>query len=77
MPVKTYTVRRVTVFTAEELRELLKEAHEYCNTAVKPKPHRIGKRKRLVITRPKTEYQTCIKNYIEKKIQEKIGSVVA
>ncbi len=77
MPVKTYTVHRVTIFTADELHSLLKEAHEYCKSAVKPKPHRIGKRGRLVITRPRAEYQACIRNYIEKKIQERIGSVVA
>ena len=76
MPVKEYTVRRETLFTQEEFKRILKEAHDYCNQVVKPTAHRIGKRGRLVIARPRAEYQSCIKKYIEDKIRERLHSIV-
>ena len=76
MPMKEYTVKRETLFTQEEFRQILKEAHDYCNQVVKPTAHRIGRRGRLVIARPRAQYQACIKQYIDKKIQERLGSIV-
>ncbi|HDJ94977.1 MAG TPA: hypothetical protein ENG46_01400 [Acidilobales archaeon] len=76
MPTKEYKRVVQTIFTREEMAALLKEAHEHCKTAVKPKYHVIGvKRKRSVIYRPRSEYLACIKNYIQKKIKERLASM--
>jgi len=72
MPVKTYTREVETLFSKDEMSALFKEAHSYCKNAVAPKPHRIGKRGRLVIYRPRSEYLNCIKNYIQKKVDERV-----
>jgi len=76
VPTKTYTREVITLFTKDELAQLLREAHEYCKREVKPTYHHVGKtRKRAIIARPRGAYQDCIKRYINQKIQEKIGAV--
>ena len=74
MPVKTYTREVWTVFTQEELKDILKQAHEYCKEHVPRVRHKIGrKRQRTVWTRPREQYQQCIRNFIEQKIKEREG----
>jgi hypothetical protein len=55
------------------MKSLLKEAHKHCKDTVKKIPHRIGKAKRLVISPTRQEYLSCIRDYINKKISERIG----
>jgi len=75
MPTKTYTREVTTLFTKEEIAQLLKEAHEHCKREVKPTWHQIGKtRKRGILARPRRQYQECIKRYINQKIKERIAS---
>ena len=77
MPVKTYTREVIRLFTKDELAQLLKEAHDHCKATVKPTYHHVGrKRPRALIARPRDAYQQCIKQYINQKIQEKLGSIV-
>ena len=77
MPKKTYTREVITLFSKDELSDLLKQAHEHCKSVVKAKGHYVGKkRKRRVITRPRAEYQACIKRFIEEKIREREQQVV-
>ena len=78
MPIKEYKREVLTLFTKDELAQLLKEAHEHCKREVKPTYHHVGKkRKRAIIARPRGAYQDCIKRYINQKIQERLGSVGA
>jgi len=61
-------------FTKEEMANLLKEAHNFCKANVKKVYHPIGvRRKRNVYTAPRDQYQACIRDYINKKIQERVG----
>ena len=77
MPTKTYTRQVVTLFTREEMANLLKEAHNYCKSKVKPTYHKIGHtRPRSVVYRNRSEYLACIKDYINQKVQERVRSVV-
>jgi len=70
---KTYTREVAHLFTRDELSSLLKEAHAQCKANVKRSYHSIGRnRRRNVISRPASEYQSCIKEYINKKIQERL-----
>ncbi len=77
MPEKTYTVKRFTLFTQEEFRELLRRAHEECNREVPITAHRIGKRGRLMIAHPRQQYLACIRRKIEEAIKSRIQSVGA
>jgi hypothetical protein len=71
--VKTYTREIRRLFTKDEVATLLKEAHNFCKVNLKPTYHAIGqRRKRNVISVPRDQYQTCIRDYIEKKIQERL-----
>jgi len=74
MPTKTYTVKKETFFTKDEMTQLFKQAHQHCQGQVKPTVHRIGKRGRLVKTRPREEYLSCIKNYINEQVMRKAGA---
>jgi hypothetical protein len=70
---KTYSREVMRLFTKDEVAGLLKEAHAHCKAQIKVSYHGIGRtRRRNVITRPASEYQSCIKEYINKKIQERI-----
>jgi len=70
---KTYTREVMRLFTKDEVGGLLKEAHAHCKAQVKLSYHAIGRsRRRNVVSRPASEYQSCIKEYINKRIQERI-----
>jgi len=74
---KTYTREVIRLFTREELAELLKRAHEHCKATVGLTYHSIGKaRKRNVVMRPATAYRECIKDFINKAVQDKLKGVV-
>ena len=76
MPTKTYTRTITTLFTREEMANLLKEAHNVCKTKVKPTYHKIGRsRPRSVVFRSRAEYLSCIKDYINSKVMERVKSV--
>jgi hypothetical protein len=71
--VKTYTREVRRLFTKDEVASLLKEAHNYCKANLKVTYHTIGrKRPRNVLTVPREQYQACIRDYIAKKIQERL-----
>jgi hypothetical protein len=55
------------------MKSILKEAHKHCKETVKKTPHRVGKARRLVISPTRAEYLSCIRNYINEKIKERIG----
>ena len=71
-----YTITRRHPFTFEDVKELLKKAHEHCKKTVKAVPHRVGKAKRLVISPPRSEYLKCIREYIYAEIEKKVGERV-
>jgi len=73
LKVTTYTREYRHPFSFEEMRSLLKEAHKHCKATVKATPHRIGKAKRLSISPTRTDYLNCIRDFINKKIAERIG----
>jgi hypothetical protein len=74
MPVKTYTRTVETIFTRDEIKDLLQKAHAHCKDAVKPIPHRIGRtRRRTVKYRKREEYLNCIKQYIYREMGAKLG----
>ena len=76
MPTKTYTRTITTLFTKEEMTNLLKEAHNVCKSKVKPTYHKIGRtRPRSVVFRSRADYLACIKEYINQKVQERVRSV--
>jgi hypothetical protein len=73
-PKKTYVREVQTIFTRDEMRELLKEAHTECKKTIPIEPHRIGRtRKRTVLMRRREKYLDCIKSYIHKKLAERLG----
>jgi hypothetical protein len=73
MPTKTYTREVQTLFTREEMAGLLKEAHNYCKSKVPRVYHKIGRtRPRSVIFRTRDSYLSCIKEYINQKVQERV-----
>jgi len=71
-----YTVTRRHVFTFEDVRKTLKEAHEHCKRTVKAVPHRVGKARRLVISPPRKEYLDCIQKYIYDKMEKIVGEKI-
>ena len=71
-----YTITRRHPFTFEDIKELLRKAHEHCKKTVPAKPHRVGKAKRLVISPPRGDYLKCIRDYIYAEIEKKIGAPV-
>jgi hypothetical protein len=73
LKVTTYTREYRHVFSFDEIKSILKEAHKHCKDTVKATPHRIGKARRLVIAPTRQEYLNCIRNYINEKIKERIG----
>jgi hypothetical protein len=74
MPTKTYTRTVESIFTIEQIKDLLRNAHNHCKTQVKAVPHRIGKsRRRTVIMRRRDEYLNCIRQYIYEQIGNKLG----
>ncbi len=78
MPERTYTRTVYTLFTREEMAELLREAHEHCKSEIKVSYHYVGKkRKRPVIARNREGYLRCIKDYINKKVKERAQEVIS
>jgi hypothetical protein len=72
MPTKTYTRVVETLFTREEMKTLLEEAHKHCKDAIKMTLHKIGKKRpRSVIMRKRDDYLDCIKKFIHGKIAER------
>jgi len=73
MLVKTYTREIRRLFTKDEVASLLRDAHNYCKANLKVTYHPIGKKRpRNVLAIPRDEYQRCIKDYIMKKIEERL-----
>ena len=69
----TYTREVYRFISREELRELLKRAHEECKREVPLTVHRTGKkRERTVLTRPRDEYLACIRRKILEEIAKRI-----
>jgi hypothetical protein len=73
-PKKVYKREVQPIFTREEMRTLLQEAHAHCKDKIKEVPHRIGvKRKRTVLMRRRKDYLDCIQDYIHTKLAERLG----
>jgi hypothetical protein len=69
----TYTREVYRFLDREELRTLLKRAHEECKREVPLTVHQTGKkRSRTVQTRKRDEYLACIKRKIYEELAKRI-----
>ncbi len=74
MPGKT----KGSIFTFAEIHAIIKEAHDYCKKTVLPSKHRVGKSSpRTKFTRSREAYLSCIRDYINKKYDEKAKEVLS
>jgi len=67
---KTYVREEQRLFSQDEVRNWFKEAHEHCKKTIKRTVHKTPKGK-TVFRRERGAYVNCIRDYINKKIEER------
>jgi hypothetical protein len=69
---------RGSIFSLAEMHALLKEAHEYCKKTILPTKHKVGKSSpRTKFTRSREDYLNCIREYINKKYDERAREILS